>query len=268
MHSLIAEEMVDCIRATGNAFADVPDRQAIMESLELPTNRKAENVVIMGCQNLKMMPGILKKFAGILDRGGMDYTFLSKEYCCGNYLYRPAIKARDEAAMAECRSFSKEFLTLNIDQARQLGARRLILFCSPCYPIYKHAFPEEDIIFYPQAIAEATGHLVWEKEIDYYAGCYKLHRSFAKVPMDLKSTNTVFEKISGLSVNRISAPECCFKPEGLAHMIGHITTDCMVHICTGCYFQALRNAPKDRQVRILMLPEFIDMIQNNERKRP
>jgi hypothetical protein len=79
--------------------------------------------------------------------------------------------------------------------------------------------------------------------------------------MDLKSTNAVFDKIDGLSLNRISAPACCFKPEGLAHMIDHIKTDCMVHICTGCYFQALGNVPKDKKVRILMLPEFIDMVQ-------
>ena len=261
MNTLISAEMVERIRTTGNAIADVPDRIKIMESLQLPYDRQAENVVIMGCQNLKLMPEIIKKFARILTRGGMDYTFLSQEYCCGNYLYRPAIKAKDEAAMAECRSFSKEFAGLNIAQAKQLGARRLILFCSPCYPIYKFAFPEEDIVFYPQAISEVIGHLKWPGEIDYYAGCYKLHRNFANVPMDLKSTNAVFDKIDGLSLNRISAPACCFKPEGLAHMIDHIKTDCMVHICTGCYFQALGSVPKDKKVRILMLPEFIDMVQ-------
>jgi hypothetical protein len=261
MNTLISAEMVERIRTTGNAIADVPDRITIMESLQLPYDRQAENVVIMGCQNLKLMPEIIKKFARILERGGMDYTFLSQEYCCGNYLYRPAIKAKDEAAMAECRSFSKEFAGLNIAQAKKLGARRLILFCSPCYPIYKFAFPEEDIVFYPQAISEVIGHLKWPGEIDYYAGCYKLHRNFANVPMDLKSTNAVFDKIDGLSLNRISAPACCFKPEGLAHMIDHIKTDCMVHICTGCYFQALGNVPKDKKVRILMLPEFIDMVQ-------
>ena len=261
MNTLISAEMVERIRTTGNAIADVPDRITIMESLQLPYDRQAENVVIMGCQNLKLMPEIIKKFARILERGGMDYTFLSQEYCCGNYLYRPAIKAKDEAAMAECRSFSKEFAGLNIAQAKKLGARRLILFCSPCYPIYKFAFPEEDIVFYPQAISEVIGHLKWPGEIDYYAGCYKLHRNFANVPMDLKSTNAVFDKIDGLSLNRISAPACCFKPEGLAHMINHIKTDCMVHICTGCYFQALGSVPKDKKVRILMLPEFIDMVQ-------
>jgi Fe-S oxidoreductase len=261
MNSLINAEMVERIRATGNPAADLPDRIKIMETLGLPFDRRAENVVIMGCQNLKLMPETIKKFARILNRGGMDYTFLSREYCCGNYLYRPAIKAKDEAAMTECRSFSKEFAGMNIASAKKLGARRLILLCSPCYPIYKFAYPEENIVFYPQSIAEVIGNQAWPGKIDYYAGCYKLHRNLAKVPMDLQSTDTVFEKIDGLSLNWISAPACCFKPEGLAYMIDQVKTDFMVHICTGCYFQAMMNMPKDRKVRIVMLPEFIDMVQ-------
>jgi len=253
--------MVEIIRLTGNTSETLPNRLDILESYNLPYDQPADNVIIAGCQILGAMPGILQKFTRILERGGMEFTFLSKEYCCGNYLYRPAIKAKDEEAMAECRSLSKEFVGLNIDQARKLGAKRLIIFCSPCYPIYKQAFPEEDIIFYTQAIHESLGPLKYQGEIDYYAGCYRLHKKFAPVPMDLKSTDAVFNKIEGLSVNRISAPACCFKPEGLDHMIKNVKTGCLVHICTGCYFQALQNMPGDRQVRILMLPELIDIIQ-------
>ena len=76
--------------------------------------------------------------------------------------------------------------------------------------------------------------------------------------MDLKSTENVFAKIEGLEVNRISAPQCCFTPNGLAHMIDHVKTDMMVHVCTGCYGQAEQNMPKDRNVEILMLPQLIE----------
>jgi len=261
MHPLIDEQMVEYIRTTGHALEAQPNRMEIMASLGLPYDRPAENIVIMGCQNLRLMPSVIQALARILERGGLDFTFLSKEYCCGNYLYRPAIKAKDEEAKAECRSLSKEFAGLNIEQMKRLGGKRVILFCSPCYPIYKKAFPEEEIIFYPQAISEAVSELRWTQAIDYYAGCYKLHRNFADVPMDLKSTNAVLGRIEGLSINRISAPACCYKPEGLAHMIGEVRTDYLVHICTGCYFQAILNMPKDKQVRILMLPELIDLIQ-------
>ncbi|MBW1783236.1 MAG: hypothetical protein JRL30_21155 [Deltaproteobacteria bacterium] len=261
MHSLIDANMVETIRTTGNATDDLPDRVEVMETHGLPYDRKAENILITGCQILGTMPDVLKKFAGILDKGGVSYTFLSKESCCGNYLYRPAIKAKDGEAMAECRSLSKEFVGNNIEKAKSLGSQRIVIFCSPCYPIYKHAFPNEEIIFYPQAINEAISTLYWNKRVDYYAGCYRLHRKFSPVPMDLKSTNQIFKKIKDLSIHRISAPACCYKPDGLNHMLTNVETDYMVHICTGCYLQAIHNMPKDRKVQILMLPEFIHMVQ-------
>ena len=79
--------------------------------------------------------------------------------------------------------------------------------------------------------------------------------------MDLKSTHSVFKKINGLDVNRISAPDCCFKPDGLQHMIDRVENRMMVHICTGCYFQAKTHMPEEKQVQVLMLPEFVDMLQ-------
>ena len=262
MHPLIDAKMVETIRTLGHTFDNLPNRIETMKAMNLPFDRPAENVVIMGCQNLKVVPHAVEKFARILERAGVDFTFLSKEYCCGNYLYRPAIKAKDETAMQACRTLSKEFVGNNIEQAKKLGANRIILFCSPCYPIYKFAFPEENIIYFPEVLLESIGTLECNQQIDYYAGCYKLHRRFAPVPVDLKSTNQVFDKIKGLSVNRISAPSCCFTPAGLAHMLDHVQSDTMVHICTGCYSQAVVNMPEDRHVNILMLPEFIDMIQS------
>lgn len=261
MHSLIDSNMVETIRATGNTSDTLPDRVKVMEAHELPYDREAENVIITGCQILGVMPQVLQKLTRVLDRGGMTYTFLSKEYCCGNNLYRPAIKAKDEEAMAECRLLSKEFVGLNIKKAKELGSSRLIIFCSPCYPIYKHAYPGEDIIFYPKAIDAAISKLEWTEKIDYYAGCYRLHKKFSPVPMDLKSTNSVFNKIKGISTNRIGAPACCYKPEGLSHMIHKVETNYLIHICTGCYLQALSNMPAERNVKVLMLPELIDMLQ-------
>jgi hypothetical protein len=259
MHPLIDEQTVETIRATGKTSESIPDRIPILQQYGLPFDRQAENVVITGCQILSALPKVLSSLAHLFDRGNLSYTFLSKEYCCGNYLYRPAIKARDETAMAECRELSRELVAKNVAQAEELGANRLIIFCSPCYPIYKHALPEREIIFYPAAIYEIMEPVQFDKDIDYYAGCYRLHRKFSPVPMDLKSTDELFTKMRGLRVNRIRAPQCCFKPEGLAHMIGSIKTDLMVHICTGCYTQAATNRPEDSETRIVMLPELAQM---------
>jgi len=260
MHSLVDRNMVETIRTTGNASAALPDRKPLLEKHGLPYDRPAENVIVTGCQILPALPRIIRTLADIFDRKGLSYTFLSKEYCCGNLIYRPAVKARDEAALAECRELSKEFVAGNIDQTKDLGAKRLIIFCSPCYPIYKHAFPEENIVFYPAVLDELMEESIFEGAIDYYAGCYRLHRKFSPVPMDLKSTDRLLGKVRGLDVNRISAPKCCYHPEGLAHMVQNVQTKLMLHICTGCYTQAVKNIPQDQGTEVLMLPEFVKRV--------
>ncbi len=260
MHALIDKQSVQNINQTGCYSTEFPDRKSILDEYKLPYDREADNAIITGCQILPLLPNIVASLTRFFDKRGVSYTLLSEEYCCGNYLYRPAIKARDEEAMDECRDLSRGFVEKTLQSAKMFGAKRLIIFCSPCYPIYKHAFPEEDIVFYPEAIAEVMGEMTFSETIDYYAGCYKLHKRFAPVPMDLKSTNQVFKNISGLAINRIKAPECCFKPDGLSHMTESVETKNMVHICTGCYGQAMRFMPEEKGVNIMMLPEFIEMI--------
>jgi hypothetical protein len=260
MSKLIDQTMVDNIRTEGCSIGKADDRIKILEKYNLPYDQKAENIIITGCVIISLLPKVIKSLTNIFHKKGLSYSFLSKEYCCGNYLYRPAIKARDQTALKECQNLSKDFIKKNIEQAKKLGAKRLIIFCSPCYPIYKHAFPDENIIFYPEALYEVMETYKFNNSIDYYAGCYRLHKRFSPAPMDLKSTNKVFSKLEGLKINRISAPVCCYKPKGLQHMIGHVKTKQMVHICTGCYSQALKMKRKIKDVEILMLPELIERI--------
>ncbi len=262
MHTLIDKNMVETIRAMGKTRESLPDRVPILQEYKLPYDRRAENVVITGCEIFSVLPNVLSVLARLFDRAGFSYTFLSKEYCCGNYVYRPAIKAHDESAMAECRVLSKEFVAKNIEQAEALGARRLIIFCSPCYPIYRHAFPDKEVLFYPAALNEILQPIPFHKEIDYYPGCYKLHRKFSSVPMDLESTDEVFAKMEGLRVNRISAPHCCFTPAGLSHMLESIRTSLLVHICTGCYLQAVNQIGPNGDTAVVMLPDLIQMAQS------
>jgi hypothetical protein len=268
MHTLIDEQTVAAIRTTGNADASMVNRVEILDAWRLPYDRKADNVIISGCQIPFLIPHVLQQYAVILERCGVSYSFLSKEYCCGNYLYRPAIKHRDEEALAECRSLSREFIEMNLRLAKALGAGRIVIFCSPCYPIYRHAFPEEEIVFYPKLMQEALPPMQWPGAIDYYAGCYRLHKKLAPAPMDLKSTNAVLEKIEGLSVNRIGAPACCHTEQGLNHMLTNVKTKHMVHVCNGCYIRAREHMPAESQAEILLLPEFICKINEWESPGP
>lgn len=259
MKNLINQKMVESIEATG-CFTKNGDTIRIkqLEDYGLPIDKKAENVIITGCLNVVPLMDYIKSLANVFDHYGVSYTFLSKEYCCGNYLYRPAIQVRDQDTLQKCQEISKEFVGKNIKLSKELEAKRIVLFCPPCYPIYKYAFPDENIVFYPEALYEVMDTITYSGKIDYYAGCYRLHKYFSPVPMDLKSTDDVFSKIKGLEINRISAPQCCFKPEGLDHMVNNVKTKQMVHICTGCYGKARSAISEDKEVDIILLAKFIE----------
>jgi len=268
MNPLIDKTIVEAIETTGKTNLNLPDRIDVLKAHSLPYDRNAEYAVITGCQILSSLPNVLSSLSRIMDLGNISHTFLSEEFCCGNYLYRPAIKARDDDAMDECRSLSRRYVERNLLEAREFGADSLVIFCSPCYPIYRHAFPEVKILFYPEIIARAMGPLRYDEAIDYYAGCYKLHRKFSPVSMDLQSTNEVFSNIEGLTVNRISAPQCCFTGDGLQHMLDGIRNRLMVHICTGCYGQARQSIRGDGDTEVLMLPEFVERLINRDEQVP
>lgn len=264
MNSLIDQSMLDRINQNGCAL-DLGQRAGVLAEYGLPVDKQAENVIISGCLVMFMLPRVLKSLANILEKAGLSFTFLSREYCCGNYLYRPAVKARDEEAMARCREYSRDFTGRNITRAKELGAKRIIIFCSPCYPIYKHIYPGENIVFYPEAILQSMPELSAEMAIDYFAGCYKLHRRLSPAPMDLKSTDEIFSRISGLKVNRIPSGNCCYTPEGISRLVDGGRTGCQVHICTGCYDQAVKNIPREKRIRVLMLPELVEEIMGRSR---
>ena len=122
MSSLVDQEMLKLINDKGCAL-NLGDRMEILAEYKLPTDKRAENVIISGCVVLFRLPRILRSFANVLEDSGVSYTFLSEEYCCGNYLYRPAIKARDDKAIKECRVYSKQFIGRNIVRAKNWGQK-------------------------------------------------------------------------------------------------------------------------------------------------
>ena len=89
MHPLIDSKTVEPIRSTGNGVENLPDRTSVLEEKGLPYDRPAENVIISGCQIPALLPHVLSSLSRIYDQRRFSYTFLSKEYCCGAYLYRP-----------------------------------------------------------------------------------------------------------------------------------------------------------------------------------
>lgn len=257
MKAFINHAMIALINKGGTA-SDIGDRIDVLLKNGLPVDKNADNVIISGCLSIFMYPHVFRSLSNVLEKCGSSFTFLSKEYCCGSYLWRSALKAGDEEDWDECSKYSKQFIDRNIVQARNLGTKRIIVGCSMCYSIYKYLYPQENIVYYPEILAECLPKLWTDKKIDYYPGCYKFHRKLFPVPTDLVSTEQVFAKIQGLIIHRIEAKACCFKPAGIAHLVTNSCAETQVHVCTGCYSQAKKNVTKD--VEVLMLPELVERL--------
>lgn len=58
-------------------------RKLLVDDIGLRIGEKAEYVIITGCFPPEGMPHVFGAFKGLLDHFQIDYTLLSKEYCCG-----------------------------------------------------------------------------------------------------------------------------------------------------------------------------------------
>ena len=78
------DEQIGCIKRYGNHAVGSVLRDLVLESsISLPKPREtAENLVFFGCYLPFLMPQLLRNYIEILERLGVEYTYLEKEFCC------------------------------------------------------------------------------------------------------------------------------------------------------------------------------------------
>ncbi len=257
---MIDRTIVDKIRAHGVYTGTFEERRSLLEDgLGFSPAANAEYVLITGCLQPQAMPGALRALRELLDRLNVDYTLLAKEYCCGWMPFgQPAVISRDEEALARARELSCGFVVENFRQAEALGAKAIALFCAACEPAYTNCAGVTDleIISYSELIDRHFTGARLDREIDYYAGCYRFRRRVTDVPVDLEPALRVLDKVEGLKVNHLDNTQCCYIPPHLEALTGSMKTDTLVTICTGCY-QNLSASLKERGVEVEMLPELL-----------
>ena len=94
----------------------------------------AETAYFVGCVSslYPMSYGVPQAFVTILEKAGEDYTTLgSEEWCCG---YPLLIGGQVKAAEAVIRH--------NVEVAKSLGIKRMVMTCPSCYHAWHHAYPQ------------------------------------------------------------------------------------------------------------------------------
>ena len=200
------DQIAEDIREQGMFHTSQVLRNSIIGGLEIKRPKgPAENVIIIGCACFGVAMPIRSYFL-LLDELGISYTILRKEYCCGSPLMMRAVRTGEDREKAD--EYSREFVGKNMDQARELGAKRLVHLCVWCAYIGRRFYPDSDIehvyaldILLPKLKEKKLS--MPEETIAYYSGGQ--HRSWAYAPdrdfeFDWDSYRRALDDIEGLTV--------------------------------------------------------------------
>ena len=254
------EQIVEHIRRYG-VYRDSGEARlkALAGDIGVRLDQRARYVVIGGCLIPELIPGAVGAFKQVLELLRIDYTFLSKEYCCGWIpLGQPAVMAKNEEGIARSKELSRGLIRENLRQAEDLGAEAVVLFCAACEPNYSNCedLTELEILPYAQLLDRHFGGATLEREVDYYAGCYRFRRRIAERPLDVEAGLRVLRRIRGLKLNELDNRLCCYVPSHLERLTGSLKTEQLVTACTGCYGNLGRTLQSGSR-RVSMLPELV-----------
>ena len=258
---MVDEKSIENIRKYGVAMGDgEKKRQILVEDMGFPIGKRAEHVVIAGCFHAEGMTHVLRALKNVLDHLAIDYTLLDKEYCCGWMpIGQPAVIAKNEEDISRFKEISKEFIVENFKQAKELGAKSIVLFCGACEPNYTNYkdLTDLEVIPYHGLIDRYFNAGELEGKIDYYAGCYRFRRRITDKPVDVEPAVRILKKIKGLEVNYIDNKLCCNIPPHMEQIVGEIKSNQVVNICTGCYYGLKANLAEKTGLEVEMLPEVV-----------
>jgi Fe-S oxidoreductase len=258
---MLNEKAIENIREYGVYQDDGKSRRKVLfEDVGLNADQNADYVFIAGCVQPVGMPHVFADLKKILDRLQVSYTFLQKEYCCGWMpLGQPAVMSKNDEDIESSRAYAKEFVMKNFDQAKELGARSIVLFCGACEPTYSNYKDDQDleVISYTELLDRFLERGKLNFDVDYYAGCYRFRRKITTTELNLEPPKSVLQKIDGLNVNYLSNKHCCYIPPHLNNLVEGIKSNTIITICTGCYYN-LKGSLKDKgDYEVKMLPEIV-----------
>lgn len=264
-HSLLAlEEEIDLVRKEGISFTPSALRRSIIGGLEIRAKgesgrsayaRQVPNLVVIGCACFgTALP--LRSFCLLLQKLGIDYAFLQKEYCCGApLLHRALHEGRDREPIDQ---LAKGFIGLNIAQARERGISTMIYFCPWCAYLAQRFYPKGEIeqLFYVDILArhiDGTA-LKLEGQVGYFGG--RPHRRAVYVPDESFDLNwgecrTLLNRVRGLEVVDIPRYCCQIAPEAIFKkaQADHFST--IVVSCVVCYGRLSRISPPGIEIRFV-----------------
>jgi len=258
---MIDEKAVENIRTYGVYHGSGVGRSKVLfEDLRVRADQRADYVILAGCVQPEGMPHVFLALSNLLERLRVNYTFLSREFCCGWLpLGQPAVMAKNEEDIARSKELAEGFIRENFRQAKALRAKSVVLFCAACEPNYSNykSTADFEVISYTELLDRCFEGGDLRLDADYYAGCYRFRRRITSISLDLEPTARILDRIESLTVNHLDQQPVLYIPPHLENLIQGIKTNTVITICTGCYYN-LRRMLKDKgDYQVKMLPEVV-----------
>ncbi|MBN2060820.1 MAG: hypothetical protein JW882_10445 [Deltaproteobacteria bacterium] len=127
------ESIIEDVRKNGTAKSLNSLRDTVFTGIGIKREENVSapvNIIKIGCNGFVTI-SILRNYCLLLQELGIEYGFLSKEYCClAPALYGVLMRGHDRTLVDES---ARKMMSGNVAQAKVLGAGNMVNFCLYCY---------------------------------------------------------------------------------------------------------------------------------------
>ncbi len=227
----------------------------IKHVMKAPVDKQADYVLMTGCHHVfRVFP--LRAVLDLLEICGLNYTLLSREYCCTHSLHEHDDKPTPEQTEL-MKQYTPVFLQRNLEKAHELGAKTIITYCANCCIHYKVFSPNSGlpILYWTDAVAQHLKEKLggFGEPFDFYEGCHHEQNALLPGVIDAARSKYLLSLIADSSFNEVPSFCCKRQPEKI---FAAMKTKNLV-IPTPCCFGRLSNLGPPEGVRIRLLAEVL-----------
>jgi len=236
-------------------------RNWLLDSLRLEERPDPEYMIITGCIRVFDSTLALRRYFRLLDKLGIAYTFLRMSEYCSNL---PALHtAKGEEAWQAAWTGARDLMEMNLAQARELGVRNPVYFCSDGFAVAQEVFTrfgmDMEPLFYLDILSDRLEGRELRLEpcvVGYYQGCWRERRETnPKLKLNQPLWRAMLDRIEGIRVVELSTSICCKEnPLAIVEEAESHGADCIVTPCNGVgqrNFRALKRIPAKTVADIL-----------------
>jgi Fe-S oxidoreductase len=256
------DKMIAAIREAGivQGPRQVEDRsRRLQETCGFRVSDTAEYALIASCFSPYLSTTDMTAFRKLLDHFQVDYTVLRKEYCCGAMLFMRGSDEKHEGDSDQANAMAREFLDHNLEQAREVGASKIVAYCAGCDTVFSSIGDSvaEEMLWHPTLLARLFQGGKLDLQADYYSGCHRSRRALIGSMPDVDSIVTALRRVDGLELHHLDSELCCTDQSQLESLVASLKYKTIIVPCATCGFSLAKALADKGEYRIARVSEVL-----------